>query len=126
MEIKFKREEEETWRERNRKESRKEQERWRYEVMSVERRAAGLWLVVRPETEFCHCNLTLCFCNDSPGGTNDFLHWCYYCWSHHEFKRRERYRREEGRAGQEREEVEGGKILKLKLNNDLSHHLSFV
>lgn len=34
-------------------------------VMSVEKHA-GLWLVVRPETEFCHCNLTLFFCNDSP------------------------------------------------------------
>lgn len=55
--------------------------------MSVEKRA-GLWLVVRPETEFCHCNLTLCFCNDSPGGTNDFLHWCCYCWSHRKFKRK--------------------------------------
>ena len=62
--------------------------------MSVEKRA-GLWLVVRPETEFCHCNLTLCFCNDSPGGTNDFLHWCCYCWSHHKFKRKAFFRRGE-------------------------------
>lgn len=53
--------------------------------MSVEKRA-GLWLVMRPETEFCHCNLTLCLCNDSPGGTNDFLHWCYCCWSCPKFK----------------------------------------
>lgn len=55
-------------------------------VMSVEERA-GLSLLVRPETEFCHCNLTLWFCNDSPAGTNHFLHWCYYCWSRHRFSR---------------------------------------
>lgn len=73
--------------ENKRSEGGAEGEERRYEVMSVEKRA-GLWLVVRPETEFCHCNLTLCFCNDSPGGTNDFLHWCCYCWSHRKFKRK--------------------------------------
>lgn len=47
---------------------------------------AGLWLVVGPQIEFGRCNLTPASCNDSPGGRNDFLHWCYYCWSHHGFE----------------------------------------
>lgn len=43
------------------------------------RKAAGLWLVVGPQIDFGGCNLTPTSCNDSPGGRNDFLHWCCYC-----------------------------------------------
>lgn len=96
--------------------------------MSVEKRA-GLWLVVRPETQFCHCNLTLCFCNDSPGGTNDFLHWCCYCWSHHKFKRKvlAGWAWQDGRRGGGLvEEKWGGEILQLKQHTDLSPHLFLV
>lgn len=34
-----------------------------------------------PQTELCRCNLTPASCNDSPGGRNDFLHWCCHCRS---------------------------------------------
>lgn len=88
---------------------RRDEEERRYEVMSVEKRA-GLWLVVRPETEFCHCNLTLCFCNDSPGGTNDFLHWCCYCWSH-KFKRKLRRGGHGGPRGGKRRKMVGGGVV---------------